>query len=84
MCATYNHTGLGGVLRGVSSPREAAETLARREYGKRGVCVTLRTDSWSEDGRRVVYEAFIGRPVRGSCGSVAGRNVWLYATSQEG
>jgi hypothetical protein len=39
-----------------------AGRLARRHHGKRGHVVTFHCDSWSENGRMGVYEAFVGHP----------------------
>ena len=59
--------------------KEAAEVfadrLARRWWGRSAFCHHVRRDSWSESGRRVTFEAFIGTPAEG--GGCAGRNVWL-------
>lgn len=75
---TYEHTGTGGPVRRAESAEQAADIIARREYGKRGICRTLRLDSYTEDRRNYTYEAFIGRPVKGEPGATAGRNVWIY------
>lgn len=53
-----------------------ANRQARREFGKRGYCRSMRLDCWTEDGKSHTFEAFIGRDVeRGTC---AGRNEWIY------
>lgn len=51
-----------------------AERMARAEYGRAGGVRALRCDSWSLDGERYNYEAFIGRDAFGGC---SGRNVWF-------
>ena len=84
---TIKHTGTGGDVRvradSESPARDAANILARRMYGKRGTVVTLRLDSWSEDGKSATWETFIGRAptaadVRKYGNGVTGRNIWLY------
>ena len=80
MTTTYNHTGKGGIVRKAENAQHAADIIARREYGKRGFCRSLRHDSRTEDGRSHTYEAFIGRAVPGQPGTTAGRNVWIYET----
>jgi|SRR5262245_46372479 len=57
-----------------------AARQARREYGKRGYCRTLRLDCWTENGCNYTYEAFIGYSVRG--GTTSGHNVWLYISRE--
>ncbi len=85
---TIKHTGTGGDVRvradSESPARDAANILARRMYGKRGTVVTLRLDSWSEDGKAHTWEAFIGREPTASerrkyGPGVTGHNVWIYA-----
>lgn len=75
-----SHTGPGGSVRVSTWDNDKAATvagiLARREYGRRGTCRTLRLDSWARDGTAYNYEAFIG--TRNNDGSVSGRNVWIY------
>ena len=84
---TIKHTGTGGDVRVMSDSehpaRDAANILARRMYGKRGTVVTLRLDSWSEDGTSHTYEAFIGRSPTASearkyGNGVSGRTVWIF------
>ena len=49
-----------------SSARDVAQTfadrLARKEFGRKGRAITLRSDSYTPDGSQVNYEAFIGYP----------------------
>lgn len=78
MTNTYEHTGKGGAVRRATSAEHAANILARREYGRRGFCRSIRHDSRTEDGRNHTYEAFIGAPVKGEPGTTSGRNVWIY------
>ena len=78
MSSTYEHTGKGGPVRKATDAKHAADIIARREYGKRGFCRSIRLDSYTEDRRSYTYEAFIGRPVRGEPGTTTGRNVWIY------
>ena len=78
MATTYEHTGEGAVIRRATSAKHAADILARREFGRRGFCRTIRLDSYTRDGTVQTYEAFIGRPVRGEHGTTTGRNVWIY------
>ena len=54
----------------------AAGILARRLYGRRGLCVTCRLDSWAADGSSGTYQASIGLPASDSGYCV--RSVWLY------
>ena len=84
---TIKHTGTGGDVRvAIDSEhpaRDAANILARREFGKRGTVVAIRLDSWSEDGKSHTYEAFIGRQPTASearkyGNGVTGHNIWLY------
>jgi hypothetical protein len=62
------------------SAAEAARIFAgrqaRRDYGRRGYCRTMRLDCWTEDGRSHTFEAFIGYSVDRA--TTSGRNVWLY------
>jgi hypothetical protein len=64
------------------SAREAAEIFAtrqaRRDYGRKGHCRTIRLDSWTENGKSHTFEAFIGKPVPGDRSATSGRNVWVY------
>lgn len=64
--------------------REAAEIFAtraaRRAYGRRAYCRTLRLDSWTQDGRQHNYQAFIGRDVPGQRGATSGRDEWICVT----
>jgi hypothetical protein len=64
------------------SPRAAAEVFATREarklYGRRGYCRTMRLDSWTEDGTSHTFQAFIGRDVKGQPGTTTGREAWLF------
>ena len=73
------HTGMGwGVRVPVECEYKAeyvAGILARREYGKRGVCRSINLESWSSDGSSHTYQAFIGIPDGNGC---TGRNVWIY------
>jgi len=80
------HTGTGGDVRvradSETPARDAANILARRMYGKRGVVCTLRLDSWSKTSS--TWEAFIGRAPTASerrkyGNGVTGHNVWIYA-----
>jgi hypothetical protein len=84
---TIKHTGAGNDIRipatSENPARDAADILARREFGRRGVVVTFRLDSWSEDGKSHTYEAFIGRSptaaeARKYGNGITGRNVWIY------
>jgi hypothetical protein len=53
-----------------------AERLARRRFGKRGYCRTMRLDSWTENGHTHTFEVFIGYDVdRNTC---SGFNEWLH------
>lgn len=61
-----------------TSAREAADIIARRIYGKRGFCRSMRHDSRTEDNHSHTYEVFIGVPVRGEPGTTSGRNIWLF------
>ncbi|NCB05191.1 MAG: hypothetical protein EOM69_06675 [Clostridia bacterium] len=84
---TIKHTGNGGAVRvsadAENPARQAAEILARRMYGKRGVVGTLRLDSHAADGSSHTYEAFVGvgptqvERRRGANG-ITGRNIWIY------
>lgn len=60
-----------------------AQRAARREYGPRAYCRTLRLDHWTQDGSMHAFEAFIGRDVPGSHGTTAGRNEWIYVRRAE-
>jgi hypothetical protein len=77
--ATFRADGFRDVQ--AESAREAAEIFAtrqaRRDYGRNGHCRTIRLDSWTEGGKSHMFEAFIGRPVRGE-NATSGRNVWVY------
>lgn len=84
---TIKHTGTGGDVRvradSEHTVRDAANILARREFGRRGTVVTLRIDSRSSDGSST-WEAFIGREPTDSerrkyGPGVTGHNVWIYA-----
>ncbi len=55
--------------------KQAADIIARRLYGRRGVCASFRLDCWAEDGSSQTWEAFLGKRVRDG---VSGRNVWVY------
>lgn len=55
---------------------EAADIVARREYGKTGFCRICNLDSWREDGTYAVYQCFIGYPV--GDGATSGKNIWVY------
>ena len=61
-----------------SSQEDVAQTfadrLARKEFGRKGRAVTLRTDSYTRDGRQTNYEAFIGYPSGGDR-TYAGHNI---------
>ena len=59
----------------VYKPEYVAWILARREYGKRGVCRSTNLESWTEDGSFQSYQAFIGLP---DGNGVTGRNVLIY------
>jgi hypothetical protein len=62
---------------------DAAAIIARRLYGRRGVCASLRRDSRSADGRERQWEAYVGKPNR--YGGVPGRNIWIFErVAQEG
>lgn len=52
-----------------------AARLARAKYGRNGYCRVLRLDSWSQNGERHNFEAFIGRDAGG--GTTSGSNVHL-------
>jgi hypothetical protein len=54
-----------------------ATRAARRAYGRRAYCRTLRLDSWTQDGRQHNYQAFIGRDVPGQRGTTSGRDEWI-------
>lgn len=84
MATIYEHTGEGPVVTRATSAKHAADIIARREFGKRGFCRTIRLDSYTRDGSVHTYEAFIGRPVRGERGTTTGRNVWIYERRGEG
>jgi hypothetical protein len=56
--------------------RKAAEILARRLYGRRGICRTLNLESWAPDGSSRTYQAFLGTPA--DHGVVVGDNFWIY------
>jgi len=76
--ATYYSPGFRNVE--AESPAEAARIFAnrqaRRDFGRRGYCRTLRLDCWTENHRSHTFEAFIGYDVdRNSC---SGHNVWIY------
>lgn len=77
--ATFRADGFRNVQ--AESARDAAEIFAtrqaRRDYGRKGHCRTMRLNSWSESGKSYTFEAFIGRPVSGE-NSTSGRNVWVY------
>lgn len=53
-----------------SAARVFAGRIARKMYGRRGQVRALRRDGWTEDGRVVHYEAFLGKPARESGGTV--------------
>jgi hypothetical protein len=58
-----------------------SQRIARAEYGRRGDCRTCRAESYSKDGSRVEFSAFIGR-TRGN--ETTGRNVMftVYSNAQ--
>jgi hypothetical protein len=59
-----------------------AARAARRKYGRSsGYCRTMRLDSWSQDGTRGVYEAFID--YSNGQGATIGHNIWLTVDRQE-
>lgn len=60
------------------SAHGAASIFARRLFGRRGHCRSIRHDSSARDGSVAIYRAFVGVPVRG--GNTEGRNIWIYAT----
>jgi len=63
---------------GVQAAAEVfANRLAKRHYGRRGYCRTLRLDSWTQNQSSFTYQAFIGRSV-GDGNTTAGHNIWLY------
>ena len=74
---TYDHTGPGRPIRRADSVRHAAEIIARREYGRRGMVGALRHDAAGPGVS--IFEAFVGRPARGDARTVTGRNIWIYA-----
>lgn len=55
---------------------EAADIVARREYGRTGFCRICNLDSWSPDGSLSTYQCFIGYPNRH--GGFGGKNIWVY------
>ena len=71
-----------------SSQEDVAQTfadrLARKEFGRKGRAVTLRTDSYTRDGRQTNYEAFIGYPSGDR--TYAGHNIHfaVYLKAEEG
>ena len=77
---TYDHTGSGRPITRADSVRHAAEIIARREYGRRGVVGALRHDAAGPGVS--IFEVFIGRPVRGDARTMTGRNVWIYARGE--
>lgn len=62
--------------------REAADIVARREYGKTGYCRICNQDSYCQDGTRSTYQCFIGYPV-GDNGETSGKNIWVFWTAPE-
>jgi len=56
-----------------------ATRMAHAEYGRRGDCRTCRVESYSKDGSRVEFSAFIGR-TRGNCST--GHNVMFTVYSE--
>lgn len=58
-----------------------ANRQARRDYGRAGVHLALRLDSWTQNGRSHAFQVFIGKALpREASGTVQGRNVWLHVT----
>lgn len=55
----------------------AAQIVAHREFGKRGIVRTMREDSHAADGSSYTSEAFIGKYDR-KTDSTTGHNIWLY------
>jgi hypothetical protein len=55
-----------------------AGRLARRIYGKRGVCANCRENLRTENGRWVQFQVFIGLPQ--PRGGVSGKDEWLEVT----
>lgn len=64
--------------------RQAAHVFAarqaRKDYGAKGYCRTLRLDCWTEDGRCHTFQAFIGRNVDQT--TCSGRDIWLHVTRE--
>ena len=56
--------------------KEAADIIARREYGKGGYCRICNLNSWTQDGTLATYECFIGYSV--GDGNTSGRNIQIY------
>lgn len=77
MLKTYHCDGFRPVTTDSASDaaRVFAERMARSKYGARGAVGALRCDSWSQDGRLHVFEAFVGRKSR--LNDVDGCNYWL-------
>jgi hypothetical protein len=75
--ATFKADGFRSVS--ASSSKDAAVTfgnrLARRELGKRGECINVRQDSWSEDGSYSTFQLMIGLPSKS--GGFDFRNEWI-------
>jgi hypothetical protein len=71
----------GEVQTVTDAARIFANRLARRTYGKRGYCYTVRADSWATDNSSHTFEAFIGRDVPNS--GCEGHNEWLYVAVRQ-
>lgn len=73
----HKSTDMYGEVQNVSDAAALfAGRLARREYGRRAYCRTIRADSWAMDGSSHTFEAFIGTD--DEQGNTVGRNVWVY------
>jgi hypothetical protein len=83
----YTHTGEGGKIR-ARDINHAADILARRMYGTRGVVGALRhdNDTVRRDGTITgsTWQAFVGvgptaAERRNGGNGITGRNVWIYS-----
>jgi hypothetical protein len=75
----YHCNGYKGV--NAHDAREAAyifaNRMARRRYGDKGYCRTIRQDAFTHDGKSAHFEAVIGK---GSSGIA--QSIWLYVFSE--